>query len=1776
MQIFDIIIGNFKNQNKYKTMKFINFFQNLSIKEKRLVFDQAQNDRESQLKSNSSKQEQLENQKENNDIEQKAAREALLMESGESLLTQNEAKNKIQELFTNPSKELFADIIENHDHELDLKDINDLLFYSASSKLEMTYDAQIMFAISQNAIALDQSTTNKLTEKFKESPQDFDLLFNACKSSTSSMDALIRSTQEYPELQNTILEKLLENKDLLSRINEINSLISDKNVDGLSDEIKIAILKNPKFDKTNKTNLINEFLDKYKSLDNNYKQELYQIISNKAGQEILANHLLKEKSISDFPNTMIKKGLEFYGKTDETSFNNLISKLDDKRITQIIEEKLFEGDMKLEQGSIKFNVNDSQRSFKLDEDTKVKLLKAEYSEEVNKIVYTRLLEIVGTLSDKQKAKYSKEIKDYENSNDAMADRIPELDKEIKNKKSAIEQLEEIDNEDSNIPSEIDETVNVDTENVKETLSLQEEIRLSQDNQRRLIDIANGNDQGFNMPSSIARMSEEEIVEKFEDFNGARPVQNILSERNNTTPAEAKEIAAEIIHASMTDNYFKFDDIYEALQSRNLLLSKEKNARTFAQRYQKKSGETPNADMQDFDYCMKLSRALESLTFDKAKTEMAERPKDTQSFNDKELNYEQKSILSNLGQLCNFNETNINTWDDFIGWLTDSKDVKDITLNNLDGTTAYLDEGTFRRHNSPEAALKTLLTDKNLYTIKDGITLWNADAITEKVNKLIKKGLKVEVLGKSKLEDSKGNLDRESKLLDIELAKTNISKGGYTERQMQLFQLGYIVEQESKVDTETAEAQEVLNTGLPAVDLILEQFLQQHAPIKVINEVKEKLIAGAGLEITIKDGQPRISGGGLGTSIELSDGYSLGLGVYANEGGIEAGMGLNMNLYKGDTVEANFNTGLSFGGAGIGFSEKIKGKDLDLVLSQGIGFNFGSLIPTIGGSLGIELKLDGAMERDLESAKEKSDYTEIWEKWKNLKTIDEKINALNEIPKLKELSDELKTTYELSDSDIVHIIEGIEEQLTSEVLNNVSAPIPLFSQVGIAMVGVIPVPYLAFRIGTSEVFIPNRKDLNKLNLVRDLRELSQEDKINEALKELESNETIIRFDESVSEVVLNAEGIPMVITNHQEKDLSTYANTLENYNKALEEVEMSLTKLDNGKVQLNVNATEYKDIEIYIDPEVKDLALIQDGNKILLEGNINNLVITRDRAKFPYKPDGTSSEIRDIIIIRTKDSMEAHTDRSDILALNYGSYLKQDENENLRMLSIGETRYQNNMLEYPGYSTMSDSELTDKQQKQARDAIVEDYAKERTGLETFMSPEEFDRAQQAIKDRNEVVQLDSFKSENFDQAKISNQIEDLYKNKKFKKSLEKAIDNPKEIIKLINSNMEGLNDNERDYAITYLLNKHFTEIAANYEMGPKANKKIAELINNRITEIFKPVLLKQFSQAIERINKYQTSERININDASKLVDQFIDGTYGKLLEDLKNPNFDLKQSKVDLIPLGASFDSVTYNHTKDEEYVPAATIHFRELDSGVNKVFAPGLLEDTITNHDINSEMGRIILEITNPIPQDNVEFINSAFARKVGSLDALYMVMEADEFEKMTEIFKNPQLSSDPNYSQAFNKFKEIALKFREAQLSGGKLELTGRKGLKFEINIDTVTSSGGYSKCANATMYSTEKMSIRGIGKNGQLVAQSTESNETIDHTMGLNSASVGLFGVIKQETIPPTYRKNPKEGPKENKPTPGKQSTEARATTNTDSYGEIAYEPIGKGNSELSTKGY
>jgi type II secretory pathway pseudopilin PulG len=958
------------------------------------------------------------------------------------------------------------------------------------------------------------------------------------------------------------------------------------------------------------------------------------------------------------------------------------------------------------------------------------------------------------------------------------------------------------------------------------------------------------------PSSdprISGLSESKIVENWHHFGGTRTKAEYLMRQGpfSLTQERIPVAAAKIIKSGGIIKEISFEPIFNLAKEQGFkgvrtaypegipegalegslsfqhaysaLVNKENRTENEEKRLQHMTDEV-------LVPCLELKEAMSKLIFEPEK--VGERQsKEIEP----ELTAPQREVLNALTSLFNFQDRKGSGWEKFLASFSRDYNTGKITMANIDGTTFSVDQGTLDRHFSVGAALTILTNRPGLYDIVQDEKgnyrkFYKPAAVTTEINRLTKLGLLQIVMqeqvsgskskGKPSIAEVLSSPAFTERLAKFQISDVNDVQSKFGDEQKKAFQLGFILDQESRFSGQLEEGKEALSDS-PAIRAVVEKLMKQsegQISFKQGREIAQQMMLMGGAEID--RGTGKFKGAGLGVPIKLSDGSTLTLGLAANtERQATFGAALTVRLVKTNGFQLSMTFGVGLAGAAAGLGSTIEAGKIDIGLFAGVAWSWANVIPTVGGSVDLSWNMKKEYQDKLAEARG-GNLEKLWGEWKSLGSIEEKYKALQKFPAIKQVVDAYQSNFGLKNEDIVHMIEGVYEQINAKVLDKLDSPIPLIASVGFAMVGPVPVPYISIKIGSAVVYTPHRKEI-----VRMLPEMSDAvvtEKIEKALKDLEGGKGQVRFIEQTSRLVYSRDGKLMSLEKEDKVDFSRLNTSLESYNEALKEAEIALIQRAPGKIELLVNNTERKDVEIHTDPLLGDLKVVRDNGKIFLVGNItDNLIITRERFSLPFETAEKSASMRDYVTIRKKASVQGKRDRS---------WMEKHEANFLRKLMEERTFYverganedtEKGIVEVAGFATTENAKLSDEDRKAIKMYMDQqsDFTGtwDKTAIES--AAKDIDRCNKALS-RMKEKEYDKPKTD----AVFFENLGKLYGDKKFKSALGKTIGDGESIIALLQdqefkpllakSGLEKLFDsgNEKllNTAVIYLENAWFSK------------------------------------------------------------------------------------------------------------------------------------------------------------------------------------------------------------------------------------------------------------------------------------------------------------------------------------------------------------------------------
>ncbi len=860
----------------------------------------------------------------------------------------------------------------------------------------------------------------------------------------------------------------------------------------------------------------------------------------------------------------------------------------------------------------------------------------------------------------------------------------------------------------------------------------------------------------------------------------------------------------------------------------------------------------------------------------------ERFKDPMEIAKDSIPRDQMKIVKALQALLGYSERPAGAWRRFLGWLGGGK--SEMYLADMNGNSFKVDEGMFQRHFSPKAALFMLLEKNGLYTIENGKKKLNGPAILKEVNNMLKRGYIAKALAELTPKGQKPN--KEQYIQAIKKIETDLSRCQITNfddvaelkgKHKMAFQLGFVSMQMERMENQVRKGLDAkIDAGMrlkgkdpskitEGERIILRKLIRGGLSEKVVAEVHSHLLFAGYIHF---DSKGKFQGAGIGRAIKLSDGSSLLIGGGITRKGPTFGIGLNVQVTKLDGGQIDFNTVISVSGVATGFSGTHDvGKGVQLNWFAGVGMSWSNMI-NLGLSAGVGLDWDQAFvnlskERSRKRIEKETGWGKTIKEWSGKSPAD-KMKILRKLPQWKIVQHMMdRFPAHLTQANLLRAYDIHFRNLNAQITKGAENLVPLIP-VGVntgaivagALVGgpvgaiVGAIAGIKFRLGTVAIFIPKPSETQRILSLASSNRVEAKvrarlKKLGEQLKAeqlIEVTTQTVKFTETTG-VVFNrpgsALGKGLRIGKRQVARLNKFKTTItrggiEVHNKALKEAEIQLVKTANGRIELKIqnlynskNVAD-KDLELHIDPTLKKLGVIVEKGRIFLEGDIDDLIITRERFMFSHQQGSGRSSIRDVITIRQSSSFEGKQKVTrEWLMKNEGSFVEilmghkdfavQDG------YSAETTKHLNITTMHAGVKTLQEW-LKDNHIKKLyahRPDIFkpggEKFAS-KTNIEANKKLKKLEEIKNDITGKggmHETLKVQTEKE--FEKQKLRpefyEQMRTLYNNKEFFNKFKKVINNADEIYKLLKEqkNVKNLNERELTMAENYLRNLWFVTV-----------------------------------------------------------------------------------------------------------------------------------------------------------------------------------------------------------------------------------------------------------------------------------------------------------------------------------------------------------------------------
>lgn len=1114
--------------------------------------------------------------------------------------------------------------------------------------------------------------------------------------------------------------------------------------------------------------------------------------------------------------------------------------------------------------------------------------------------------------------------------------------------------------------------------------------------------------------------------------------------------------------------------------------------------------------------------------------------------------DQREILEGLRKLCFYSERTGGEWEKLVASFSRDNVSGRLYMSDMDGRKYQVDEGVLRRYNDPMAVLAILTNRREPNPLYSGEPKrLNEQAVTAEINRLISLGLANELLQKT-AEDTSIQLILQGPefraLYERYQIKSIRDYKNFTAEQMLAFQRGFLIDEGTRFESQVDKGIDAL-TKEPKYRQIVEQCLKANVPKGQILKIQEQMaIMGA---FVFEDG--KFKGGALGIPIDIGDGFKFVLtagGINNPEGGTDfiGSIGCSIKIYNSDNFSANIGFNVDISGASMGMSQTVKTPYINISFFEGLRWSFSSVIPTVGGGMSITKNTQASYERQLEEARSKTNYKEIWEKWQSNPglSIEERYAMLKEIPAIWNTIQPLQEAFGLSNANVVQMVKGIEGEITSKVLDDlhnglIDLPIlNLITEVGFVMVGPIPVPVVGIRIGSAKVFIPNRQAIAKMRTEMSDAQMTQ--KLEEAIKELESSKHYEGFINKTPDLAYDAEGNLMIRLNEGEIDIDHWRTDPESYNEKFKTTELQLERagvIDGNIVyKLNIHNIDDKDTQILLDPALRDVTIGVGRDAIFLTGNLQGLIITRERFFYPRKPNEARSHVQDRIVIRKRSSVRSGRD---------ATWMQKYSPRTIKRLQ-GQSSFK--VREGNASGTGIESNIIDLTREGEGFTKMEAIMGEKR-YEKPIGTEEIQTIKTSIQERREA--LKAVDNATYEKQQINPELfkilDKLFKKPAFKREFMKHAGQPAEIAKLLakTPELKGIGDKghelDLNLAIIYLINKWFTTLYPRSLTGKELSKDqirrgnlavANRLRTNIIPWVKKYVFVPEFKRTIDRLNKQAGSEVIQMS-AEQIASRVIEDLYGQgengkikpgsLLDKLLNdPNFDFRKVEAVGLPTGAHLFSGSRMFDRRQKGIFAQTLSYENMPKRGELVHDFGFLKDTMHKYDLqgpDKDIARVLLEVASPIPEENAAFLNSPLAVKIAGMNVHYLLAGEKDYKLISEVFKNRGLANQEPHKGAVDRFRILVKEIRAAEIEGKPYIKEFANGLKVVINMGVEVVAGGYTKCGNGSFYLLEKGTA--VVLNEEEIALYSENTEQTSARLTKKFYSVTTAFAFTEGDVPP-----------------------------------------------------
>jgi|GEM_PF-4759032 len=953
----------------------------------------------------------------------------------------------------------------------------------------------------------------------------------------------------------------------------------------------------------------------------------------------------------------------------------------------------------------------------------------------------------------------------------------------------------------------------------------------------------------------------------------------------------------------------------------------------------------------------------------------------------------------------------------------------------------------------------------------------------------------------------------------ELTPHDADQNAVYEDRRDLIRMGYYFDsrdEEKGVKEGTEGGPEGLSMN-PMIRAIQVKAIAEGYPPKNAKKIENLFIGGLALKVDTTKPAKQALGAGLGTGIDLGDGFTLLIGV-----GVDS-LGSNPNPVLGVAIRKEFNLSedkrtkigltagptIGFNGPGIGPSLGV-GADLTFPISGNIDMtlfataSLGVLLNAVGGGIGISKNLD-ATQQNLEKEIGGFDPKEIdkeQDPGKRYMLIinNPTIGAFYRAAAIEFPADQQQQV-------VLDLYNQQRASVANEAVKQTDAPFLMGGGVFAGAVEVAPGvfvpyvgPYLVFNFGKStSVYRRQSAASQEMEGVSDA-------KINDAMladvqKKYPGNKVemkTIKAGES-GDVMVDKNGEIAIRRNKSEVNLAGLKDkpNVDKYNEALKPYDMKLVPDANGLLEFQVFGA-LGNLKMLIDPGMENKGLIlKDGKVFLAPGAKPDLFITREEFFTPFPKKG--SNMNTIITIsdtpkRTRNKISDEVDQT-------GAYLYRKSGAQWEIISSG-TGVETNVADEATYNKNPEKFETFKESVPGFDETQwKAYEAKVNGLPFVKEPE-------ADLDKENTKQLKDF-SKKFLLRNVAKYRElttvtptdsEQTVNEKRRKLAELIQKDAKTDVAPKGFGVgHELSDLQMNFVMSELMDLSFSEL-------DKAGDKRARFEQN-LEWSKKAVLLPFFRLKIETLKKRGVEIK---HSAEELVDLLVK----RLLTNVKDDELGKPGQ-----PLGPNwlFSSVAGAIGTGLRGVPGYISQ--------DKYGVLGLNEEDLSKPGTEGELAKVILELESPLDTTNDKAVaESPLAKKLISMPGMWFVlgdaMANQAVDGMAKAAKGETVGDNAGFAE----FKKILQSVRDTQLKGGNTFIyDAANGNSFEFRLDTHVADAAHARCGNASFGVKEGLQIFArVPNSGMIVAAANESNSTVTPETVAHFITFGIAGVVTIDTRP------------------------------------------------------